>query len=325
MRSRPSHVNELIMQEENAYRGLVDASKWGCGGVWFSGTQNLAPFVWYIQWPAAIHKLLCTAEHKNGTITISDLELLGIFLQWLALEIAVGKANLKQQSPAVWCDNISAVAWTRKLRSSTSQIAGGILRAFATRLHSCEASLLAVDHLSGTFNIMSDLASREHTTNDFDFLTSFTNSFPPPQNNSWTLFQFSNNLTSNICSQLLMKTSKMASFRRLGKKGCAFLALGNNGLEKISGTYPLTCTNSPETNNLKSWLPGEDMLKKETFQIEKAMYNPKRSRWHSGPSPRPASWTANKIPWMTRKDNIQKRLVNFWKPTEEKTNLQHPN
>ena len=45
MRSRPSHVNELIMQEENAYRGLVDASKWGCGGVWFSGTKNLAPFV----------------------------------------------------------------------------------------------------------------------------------------------------------------------------------------------------------------------------------------------------------------------------------------
>lgn len=325
MRSRPSHVKELIMQEENAYRGLVDASKWGCGGVWFSGTQRLAPFVWYIKWPNKIKELLCTAENKRGPITISDLELMGIFLQWLALEMAVGKSNLKHHSPAIWCDNISAVAWTRKLRSSTSLKAGGILRAFATRLHSCEASLLAVDHISGTFNIMSDLASREHSTNNFEFLKHFSTSFPPPQQNSWTLFQFSNDLTSRIYSQLLMTTSKTASFRRLGKKGCAFSALGNSGLEKISGTYPLTCTNSHETNNLTPWLPGEDMLKKETFQIEKAMYNPKRSRWHLGPSQRPVSWTENETPWITRKDNIQRRLVKFWKPTDEKTNLQHPN
>ena len=203
------------MQEENAYRGLVDASKWGCGGVRFSGTQNLAPFVWYIKWLKDIQKQFCTADNRKGTITISDLELLGIFLRWLALEMAVGKVNLKHQSPAIWCDNISAVAWTQKLRSSTSQIAGGVLRAFATRLHTCEASLLAVDHLSGTFNIMSDLASREHSTNNFGFLKTFTNSFSPLQKNSWILFQFSNNLTSRICSQLLTKTSKMASFCRL--------------------------------------------------------------------------------------------------------------
>ena len=47
MRTRPSHVRELTMNKEAAYRGLVDASKWGVRGVWFSGTKKLRPFVWF--------------------------------------------------------------------------------------------------------------------------------------------------------------------------------------------------------------------------------------------------------------------------------------
>ena len=33
MRCRTSHVWELTMNKEAAYRGLIDASKWGVGGV----------------------------------------------------------------------------------------------------------------------------------------------------------------------------------------------------------------------------------------------------------------------------------------------------
>ena len=49
MRSRPSHVKELIRNKEPTYQGFVDASKWGVGGVWFGGTQKLEPVVWYFQ------------------------------------------------------------------------------------------------------------------------------------------------------------------------------------------------------------------------------------------------------------------------------------
>ena len=48
MNNRPSHVNELIQQTTNAYKGFVDASKWGVGGAWYAGTQPLAPFVWFV-------------------------------------------------------------------------------------------------------------------------------------------------------------------------------------------------------------------------------------------------------------------------------------
>ena len=230
MRSRPSHANELIMQETNAFRGLVDASGWGCGGVWFSGTKNLTPIVWYYRWNAEVCEQLCTAENPEGPITISDLKLCGIFIQWLVLEQAVGLEPLKHQSPAIWCDNISAVSWTRKLRSNISPLAGSILRAFATHLHTCESSMVAVDHISGTFNILSHIASRKHSTNDLSFLQSFTQSFPPPKGAYWTLCKLHTKIISHICSQLLTKTSKMASWRRLGRKECVFSVLGKDGL-----------------------------------------------------------------------------------------------
>ena len=73
MRSRPSHVKELIRNKEPTYQDFLDASKWGVGGVWFGGTQKLEPFVWYFQWPKEVEEQLYTDDKKNGTITISDL------------------------------------------------------------------------------------------------------------------------------------------------------------------------------------------------------------------------------------------------------------
>ena len=60
MRCRPLHVWELTMNKEAAYRGLVDASKWGVRGVWFSGTKRLQPFVWFQRWSRAVIEELCT-------------------------------------------------------------------------------------------------------------------------------------------------------------------------------------------------------------------------------------------------------------------------
>ena len=158
-------------------------------------------------------------------------------LEWIALEKAVGTTALKHQSPAIWCDNIVAVSWVHKFRSNTSPLAGNILQAFATRLHTCETSLVAVDHLAGLFNIMANIASRKHRTDDFEFLKSFNSSFPPPQGNSWKMCRLSTKIASNICSQLLMKTSKMGPRRRLGKKECVFSELGSNALVDISQEY----------------------------------------------------------------------------------------
>ena len=213
MKSRPSHVNELIKHPEASYQGLVDAFGWGVGGVWFRGEKELAPFVWFYEWPEEVRNKLCTDTNKEGTITISDLELLGIFMHWLALEAAVGAENLRHTSPAIWCDNLPAVSWVYKLRSNVSILAANILRALATRLHHCESGLVAIDHISGIHNIMADVASRKHDVNLLKFLSFFHKTFPPPQNNSWLMFQHSTKVLSRICSQLLLKTSKMGSWR----------------------------------------------------------------------------------------------------------------
>jgi hypothetical protein len=116
---RPTHVKELV-EHRPQYQGFVDASKWGVGGVWFSGIASMIPIVWFLKWPQEIWDQFCSSSNKSGKLTISDLELTGILLQWLVLEQAVDTNALKHNSIAIWCDNLPAVAWTYKFRTSTS-------------------------------------------------------------------------------------------------------------------------------------------------------------------------------------------------------------
>ena len=51
MESRLSHVNEQTCMNKAVYQGLMDASKWGVVGVWFKGTKDIEPFVWFYKWP----------------------------------------------------------------------------------------------------------------------------------------------------------------------------------------------------------------------------------------------------------------------------------
>ena len=319
MRQRPSHVNELTKRDTNAYRGFVDASKWGVGGVWFAGTKPLAPFVWFVEWPTDIQAMLISPTNPTGTLSISDLELIGILMQWLALEQALTPADLLHQSPAIWCDNLPAVSWIYKFRTSKSQVASSILLALATRLHQNKTGLIAVDHISGLFNILADVASRKHSSNPYIFLTQFTKQFPPPQNNCWTLFQFNNKLKSLIFSTLRQKPLTMASWSRLCVKGCDFSELGPNGSLLNSPKYNPTSKMSTEKHSWTCWLPSPAMLDKVAFHEKHSKFAPKRSRWHSGVSPRSYNWTENKTLWLTRKENIRKRLVKFWKDSGETT------
>ena len=152
---------------------------------------------------------LCTDKNSKRKITICDLELLGILMHWLALEQAVSKEELKHQSPSIWCDNLAAVSWIYKFRSNTSTLAGNILRVLATRLHECKAGLLGVDHISGIYNIMADVASQKRVDLT-KFLQLFTEKFKPPQGSFWRLYRQNAKLNKRIYSELLTQTSTMA-------------------------------------------------------------------------------------------------------------------
>jgi hypothetical protein len=131
---RPTHVTELV-EHPPAYQGFVDASKWGAGGVCSGGTKQLIPIVWFYEWPQTIRDQFCSASNKTGSLTISDLELTGILLQWLVLKHVVDMPTLRDASVSIWCDNLPAVAWMYKFRTSTSLVAAQILWALALRLH----------------------------------------------------------------------------------------------------------------------------------------------------------------------------------------------
>ena len=246
-------------------------------------------------------------------------------MHWLALEAAVGPNALKHQSPSIFCDNINAVSWCYKYRSNTSIIATRILTVLATRLHHCNAGLLAIDHISGSYNTMADIASRKHTKDLTKILCSYSKRFPPPQNNSWNLFQHSTKITCKICSQLLHSKSRMESWSRLSEKGRNFFTLGPAGLARITQPYHQPCTTSPEPNNSPYWWPTHKMLGAEAFLLENTKFVPKRSRWHSEPSQRRVNWTENTTRWKDRKANIRRRLVCFSKSTTETTHHQKRN
>jgi hypothetical protein len=208
----PTHVRELV-EHQPAYQGFADASKWGVGGVWFGGTKQFIPIVWFDEWPQTIRNQFCSASNKTGSLTISDLEITGILLQWLVLEHVVDTSTLRDASVSIWCDNLPAVAWMYKFRTSTSLVAAQFLRALAVRLHTNRAALLSIEHISGIYNTMADVASRRHSLDNAKFLTDFSALFPPPQDKSWTLFLLSNKVTSKVCLELLNQQSTLESWR----------------------------------------------------------------------------------------------------------------
>jgi hypothetical protein len=325
-RSRPTHVQELV-EHTPSYRGFVDASKWGVGGVWFSGTKLIAPIVWFQPWPPDITASFCSAINPTGRITISDLELAGIFIHFLALESHVQLHNqtLKHQSVAIWCDNLPAVAWTYKFRTSTSLLAARILRAFAIRLHATHSSLLNIQHISGIYNTMADFASRKHTLDSHDFLVAFAKRFPPPQNGYWTLFHFANSTISKVFSELRPTPSPLASWRRLTQHAGAFGKLGANGYDSISLRSILNSPSSHLLSKSTSWLPSPNMCDPAAFQEQNAKFAPKQSKWRYEPSPRSFCWTENAARWERRKQATLRQSNNNWRATKERTRRHNQN
>jgi len=321
---RPTHVSELI-EHPPSYQGFVDASKWGVGGVWFSGTANVVPIVWFFEWPQEIRDQFCSSSNKSGQLTISDLELTGILMHWLVLEHSVDPITLRGVSVSIWCDNLPAVAWMYKFRTSTSLVAARILRALAVRLHTNRTALLSVEHISGIYNNMADVASRKHSLDNATFLTDFSAHFPPPQGESWTLFLLSNKVTSKVSSELLKKQSTLESWRRLPTKEYVF---GKLGPTTSPFTFlPMTRNSVHLLNRTKSkcWSVSPNMCDPEAFHDKNNKFVRKQSKYRFGPSQRVSKWTENKVRWLTRKENIIKKSANLLRATDEPTPLPNSN
>jgi hypothetical protein len=183
---RPTHVNEILIPDAPDYIGYCDASAFGSGGVWFSGTSPLPETVWRLQWPRDITVAVVSDSNPDGALTNSDLEMAAVVLHLSTLELIA--PTLRHKHIFVHSDNTPSVAWVTKMATKTakSDAAHRLIRGLALRQRMLESAPVSISHVAGTDNALADIASRPIPQLDDDaaFLTHFDSVFPL-QNRYW--------------------------------------------------------------------------------------------------------------------------------------------
>ena len=82
----PTKCRELVTGWPD-YVGIKDASVHGVGGVIFGKNKACIPTVFRLEWPPDIKADLVSEHNPKGRITNSDLELAGLVLLWLVMEV----------------------------------------------------------------------------------------------------------------------------------------------------------------------------------------------------------------------------------------------
>jgi hypothetical protein len=315
LKSRPTSVHELIPTPP-AFKGTSDASKWGAGGVWFTGTKYLLPTVWFVQWPTNIQTLL-----DNNTITIAVLELAAILLQWLVIEHAAPAEYLHHVSVATKADNTNAVSWTNKFRCSQDPTANRLLKALTLRLHKFHAAPFNVSHIAGVHNKMADVASREHPTNPLQFLSFFSHKFPPPQNNCWHLCTLPKSLTKQVFSLIQTERSKLGWWNQQMPSGAVFGNIGPPSWIPTTQLSPTTFQSLTNRNVSHCWEPSPNTFGRDTTKLTRRPDSDehKQLRWRYEPSPRPSCWTEGLHQWSQRKGSSTSNSADNSTTSEKQT------
>jgi hypothetical protein len=295
LKHNPTSVLQLVAGYPHLL-GYSDACKLGAGGVWSPGLEAFQYIVWQVEWPQDIRENLVTDDNPNGSLSINDLELAGIVLNFLALEIVA--PSIKHKHVGTYCDNTSAVSWATKLRTSKSIPAARLLRMLGLRILKSQTSSLTTLNIPGKANDMADVSSRAFQNGEFFLhnltLSQFFNSkFPLPKNLSWRELRIPQKLTSRVISCLRGEQLTMESLLRMPK------VASNTGR-----TGRTTQDNGKKTPSS----PMRQKLSKESFSqhllqgsgqastVEELKSAFQRSRKLSRPSPRPLNWQDNIVP-----------------------------
>jgi hypothetical protein len=285
--NKPINVTQLVPTHPNIH-GYCDACKSGAGGVWILPQDNVnnRHVVWATTFPPPVIK-----KFENHELSINDLEMAGVLIQWLVLEHLL--PSLHHLQAGIECDNSSTVVWSRKF-TAKSIVAGHLLRALALRQQICGSAPLLVISIAGKLNDMADIASRFASDpamqkNSPSLLSYFNTHFK--QTNSWQEFHLPQKLISRVISSLLGTRLTLESWRRLP------------GLVKSIGTAGrVTQTPSKSTLYSPTWTPSSATLslqhsllgsgKATTGEATKSKYQESLTPFR--PSARPSSWLDTK-------------------------------
>ena len=116
--SRPTQLAELISLAP-VVESHHDASGKGAGGVWFPrdklqpcvGHKADVPVLWRLKWPEFITRRLVTDKNPSGTITNSDLELVGGLLH---LDAIAQTFDVQERTVLSKGDNLNTTFWDWK-------------------------------------------------------------------------------------------------------------------------------------------------------------------------------------------------------------------
>ena len=84
----------------------------GADGVWFSSSLHLPLLVWRVHFLKSVSSQVVSDDNPTGRITNLDLELVGLVLQYCALEEL---ADLMHKQVAVYSDNSPTVYWAKRM------------------------------------------------------------------------------------------------------------------------------------------------------------------------------------------------------------------
>jgi hypothetical protein len=126
----PTRCNELVSGWPD-FIGVKDASSHGVGGVIIGEHSACPPIVFRMEWPEDILADLVTVKNPQRKITNSDLEMAGLLLLWLAMEVVCGE--LQHKRVALFSDNDPTVSWVRRMATRNSRVAAQLIRALALR------------------------------------------------------------------------------------------------------------------------------------------------------------------------------------------------
>jgi hypothetical protein len=320
--ARPTSVLELTPGPP-AYIGYVDASGFGAGGVWISGTHSIQATVWRMPFPEDIESRLVSMSNPKGDITNSDLEMAGVLLQWLVLE-QIAPEPLAHKHIGIFSDNTPTVAWATKLTSSKSIIAAHLVRALAIRQHVNRASPLTTLSIAGEENDMADIASRSFRRQPFlsshmSFAKTFTSLFPLPQQACWTECRLAEKLRWRVISCLRGKPLTMASWLKIPKNGKNIGTTGNNIVKPTQNIHTsLTAAQQSKLSSSRPSLHGSGRVTTVKERLSKFSL----SKMPSQPFQRRSNWLDNRPQSTNQRRHTKSQWHGSLKGSEEKTPLQ---
>ena len=287
-------MKELVSNEAD-YKGTLDASGEGAGGIWISGNKLMAPIVWRVEWPREVRDRLVTFDNPKGDITNSDLEMAAELLGWLVLE---GVVCTRWTHAGCCSDNSATVSWQARGASKRSRVANRLLRVLAIRLRVNRASPLMTKHITGDQNGLGDIPSWSygykaewHHKIDIDFLAYFNKTFPLPSKNCWTGYRLHSAVSTKVMRELLTGGSSMDEWRQLPTLGRKFGRIGKP--TAIPSKYLRTWTTAISKQSPGSPQCSEEGSEKASAESPSALHtfgqgsaaSPRRSPWTQDASP----------------------------------------